>query len=43
MAVTVDAIAAQPRPAARWSASANGRPVRKTAAIGSSSGERVVK
>ena len=38
MAVTVVAIAAQPRPVARWSASANGRPVRKTAAIGSSSG-----
>ena len=43
MAVTVVAIADQPRPAARWSASAKGRPVRKTAAIGSSSGERVRK
>ena len=38
--VTVVAMADQPRPAARWSASANGRPVRKTAAIGSSSGDR---
>ena len=38
--VTVVAMAAQPRPAARWSASANGRPVRKTAAIGSSAGDR---
>jgi len=37
----VVAIADQPRPAARWSASANGRPVRKMAAIGSSSGLRV--
>ena len=32
--VTVDAMADQPSPAARWSASAKGRPVRKTAAIG---------
>ena len=39
--VTVVAIADQPRPVARWSASANGRPVRKIAAIGSSSGDRV--
>ena len=38
LAVTVEAIADQPRPAARWSASANGRPVRKIAAIGSSAG-----
>ena len=38
--VTVVAIADQPRPAARWSASANGRPVRKTAAMGSSSAVR---
>ena len=38
--VTVVAIADQPRPAARWSASAKGRPVRKTAARGSSSGAR---
>ena len=37
---TVVTIADQPRPAARWSASGNGRPVRKTAAIGSSSGVR---
>ena len=41
ISVTVVAIADQPRPAARWSASANGRPVRKTAATGSSSGVRV--
>ena len=34
-------IAAQPIPAVRWSASGNGRPVRKTAAIGSSSGVRL--
>ena len=34
-------IADQPRPADRWSASGNGRPVRKTAAIGSSSGVRL--
>ena len=34
-------IADQPRPVARWSASGNGRPVRKTAATGSSSGERL--
>ena len=33
-AVMVVAIADQPSPAARWSASANGRPVRNTAAIG---------
>ena len=33
-------MADQPRPAARWSASGNGRPVRKTAAIGSSSGRQ---
>ena len=40
ISVTVVAIADQPRPAARWSASANGRPVRKTAATGNSSGDR---
>src|SRR3954453_18615971 len=39
--VTVAAVADQPSPAARWSASANGRPVRKTAAIGNSSGVRL--
>ena len=38
--VTAAEIAAQPRPIVRWSASANGRPVRNTAAIGSSSGLR---
>jgi len=39
--VTVAEIAAQPRPIVRWSASAKGRPVKNTAAIGSSSGPRV--
>ena len=41
--MTVVAIAAQPRPAARWSASANGRPVRNTAAIGQLVGAQVGK
>ena len=33
----------QPRPIERWSVSGNGRPVRKTAAIGSSSGVRAAR
>ena len=37
---TVVTIADQPRPVARWSASGNGRPVRKTAAIGQLVGRR---
>ena len=38
---TASAIVAQPMPVARWSASGNGRPVRNTTAIGSSSGVEV--
>ena len=37
------AIVAQPMPVARWSASGNGRPVRKTTAIGSSSASSVLR
>ena len=40
---TAVAIADQPRPVARWSASGNGRPVRKTAAIGSSSARQAAQ